>query len=430
MLRHVFSMCCLLSLAWPVMAQIGKAAPSARPSGTPAAPQPPAPDKPVMPPVATVIDAFIAATGGQAAYEAMRGLERRYTWVIGDDTGATQVRARPGGAFLLDMTMRDSAWHEGQGSNGAKTWLEDAAGECFPAPEIVAVQLRMEHDPTAWLHLDRYVRISAVSDQVELLGRPHWRLILVPLKGRSWYAYFDVESGLLSRFEFARPGDSGRLITVERKYSDWKSVGSIALPHAIEEHSVAGTVAMTLREAHTKTFEKGTFALSTCAEAAFNRLSDELPARGDYHAALIDMIGPTLVDMQGQQMPSSILADQPDVLLYFTAKWCGPCRRFTPKLVEFYNKNAGNRDFMVVVVSSDRSKDQLAQYLKDYKMPFPAVPFERRDTSGLKKKYGARGIPNLVWLDGQDEMVQSSYEKGIYVGPDKVLSAFSKHMGL
>ncbi|MDP7574967.1 MAG: hypothetical protein QF723_07650, partial [Phycisphaerales bacterium] len=64
------------------------------------------------------------------------------------------------------------------------------------------------------------------------------------------------------------------------------------------------------------------------------------------------------------------------------------------------------------------------------KMPFPAVPYERRDTSGIKKKYGARGIPNLVWLDGQDEVVKGSYEKGSYVGPQTVLSAFKRHMGL
>jgi thiol-disulfide isomerase/thioredoxin len=391
-----------------------------------------------LPAVKAVVDAFVEATGGAAAYEALSGLQRTYTWAIGEDAGAMQVKARPGGAFLLDMTMRDSAWHEGQGSNGIRTWLEDSAGECFPAPEIVDVQLRMEHDPTAWLHMDRYVRISTVSGEVPVLGRPHWRVILVPLKGRSWYAYFDVETGLLGRFEFTRPGESGRLITVERKYGDWKSIGAIKLPHSIEEQSIAGTVAMTLTEAHERTFGVKTFALTACAKAGFERpvegltppeLSD-LPTEGAYHAKLIEMIGPDLVDMQGTRIPSTILSDKPDVLLYFTAKWCGPCRLFTPRLIDFYNQNAGRRDFMIIMVSSDRAKSQMAQYLKDYKMPFPAVPYARRDTSGIKKKYGARGIPNLVWLDGQDETVKSSYEKGTYVGPDKVLSAFRKHMGL
>ncbi len=436
-MRHVLPLCCALYLSLPVIAQGDKGVPSLKPGGAPTA-QPVAADKPVMPEVAAVLNAFIEATGGKVAYESLEGLDRQYDWSIGSDSGFMQVKAKPGGAFMLDMTMKGSAWHEGQGSNGEDVWLEDAAGECFPAPGIVSLQLRMEHDPTAWLHLDRYVRISVVSSKVPVLGRPHWRLIMVPYKGRSWYAYFDVETGLLSRFEYARPGESGRLITVERKYTDWKAVGPIKIAHVIEEHSIAGIVSLSLKEATVKKFLPKAFDMTKCAKEAFARpvkdLSPpeltEISTAGSYHADLIKMIGPTLVDADGREVSSSILADTPDVLLYFTAKWCGPCRRFTPKLVDFYNQNAGKRDFMIVMVSSDRAKDQMAQYLKDYKMPFPAVPFERRDSSGLKKKYGDRGIPNLVWVDGDDDTVESSYHKGTYVGPDKVLAAFRKHMGL
>ena len=437
-MRHALILCCALLITASAVAQLGGPAPAAKPKGTPSSAPVAEPDKPEMPSVQAVVDAFVSATGGEAAYQSLPGLERHYTWTIGEDAGAMQISAESGGAFTLDMTMNGSPWHEAQGSNGTKTWLEDATGTCYPAPDIVGVQLRMEHDPTAWLHLEKYVRISTVSSEVPVLGRPHWRIILVPHAGRSWYAYFDVETGLLSRFEFTRPSESGRLITVERKYADWKPSGSIVLPHSIEEQSIAGTVAMTLTEAHEQTFPPDTFALTECAIAAFERPVEkptpselsELPKEDSYHTKLIEMIGPDLVDMQGKQIPSAILSDKPDVLLYFTAKWCGPCRIFTPKLVDFYNENAGKHDFLVIVVSSDRAKSQMAQYLKDYKIPFLAVPYERRDTSGIKKKYGARGIPNLVWLDGQDGVVKGSYEKGSYVGPQTVLSAFKRHMGL
>jgi thiol-disulfide isomerase/thioredoxin len=436
-MRHIVPVCCALLLTLPVIAQGVKEVPSVKPSGT-ASSSPVAADKPIMPEVAAVIGAFIEATGGEAAYESLEGLARRYDWSIGSDSGGIDVKSKPGGAFRLDMTMNGSVWHEGQGSNGEQVWLEDAAGECFKASEVVDLQLRMEHDPTAWLHLDRYVRISTVSSKMLILDRPHWRVIMVPYVGRSWYAYFDVETALLSRFEFARPGEAGRLITVERKYADWKSVGPIKLAHKIEEHSIAGIVAISLVDSMVKSYPATTFDMTSCAKAAFARPVADMnppelagiPTAGTYHANLIKMIGPTLVDVDGSQISSSILADTPDVLLYFTAKWCGPCRRFTPKLVDFYDKNASSRDFMIVMVSSDRAKDQMAKYLKDYKIAFPAVPFERRDTSGLKKKFGDRGIPNLVWIDRDDDVVESSYNKGTYVGPGKVLAAFSKHMGL
>jgi nucleoredoxin len=225
---------------------------------------------------------------------------------------------------------------------------------------------------------------------------------------------------------------------VDRGFHKWKSVGSIKVPGVIRERSLLGSVAMTLEAAEVAALPASEFVMTPCAKAAFARPVEltlppdvtSLPVEGAYHAKLIKKIGPTLVTSDGRSVSSSILADQPDVLLYFTAKWCGPCRRFTPTLVDFYKKHAGSRDFMIVMVSSDREKAKMSQYMTDYKMDFPAVPFERRDSSGLKTAWGGRGIPNLVWLDGKDEVVKGSYEKGRYVGPASVLGSFKKHLGV
>ena len=135
-----------------------------------------------------------------------------------------------------------------------------------------------------------------------------------------------------------------------------------------------------------------------------------------------------MVLSDGTKVPTSSLTTKPNVLLYFTAKWCGPCRRFTPQLVKFAKDHADREEFEIVMVSSDRSKDQMMAYLKDYGISFPAVPFERRDTSGIKRRWGARGIPNLVWLGPDDEVIASTYVNNKYQGPQKVLDAFSAHL--
>jgi nucleoredoxin len=46
------------------------------------------------------------------------------------------------------------------------------------------------------------------------------------------------------------------------------------------------------------------------------------------------------------------------VLVYFSAHWCPPCRRFTPELVKFYNDLLLKRtDFEIIFASSDRSEE-------------------------------------------------------------------------
>ncbi|MEX0652716.1 MAG: thioredoxin-like domain-containing protein [Phycisphaeraceae bacterium] len=140
------------------------------------------------------------------------------------------------------------------------------------------------------------------------------------------------------------------------------------------------------------------------------------------HVALIEAIGPTLVDANGNTGSSDILADKEYVLLYFSASWCGPCRAFTPSLVTFHNQNADEGNFEIVLVSSDRSAGAMSDYMSADNMGFPAVPFDRIAASQLKNTYGGRGIPNLVIVDREGDVVSGSYVDGRYVGPRKVLA--------
>ncbi|CAF1469182.1 unnamed protein product, partial [Rotaria sordida] len=43
--------------------------------------------------------------------------------------------------------------------------------------------------------------------------------------------------------------------------------------------------------------------------------------------------------------------------LYFSAHWCGPCRRFTTKLIEFYNSHAKDKNFEIIFISSDNDEE-------------------------------------------------------------------------
>jgi nucleoredoxin len=98
--------------------------------------------------------------------------------------------------------------------------------------------------------------------------------------------------------------------------------------------------------------------------------------------------------------------------IYFGAHWAPPCRLFTPALAEFYNKvnnncETDNRRVEMVFCSIDGNNDAFERNFKD--MPFKAIPYtEEQRIQNLKQKFSINGIPTLVILDRQGEVV--SYE--------------------
>ena len=88
--------------------------------------------------------------------------------------------------------------------------------------------------------------------------------------------------------------------------------------------------------------------------------------------------------------------------LYFSASWCGPCKRFTPMLRDVYNilKQSG-KSFEIIFVSSDSDDDSFEQYYGA--MPWLAIPFDDTDVreGDLPHRFGCSGIPHLVLLDGR-----------------------------
>jgi len=99
--------------------------------------------------------------------------------------------------------------------------------------------------------------------------------------------------------------------------------------------------------------------------------------------------------------PATGLAGKDQVLLYFSAHWCPPCRRFTPKLIEFYNKlKSSGKNIELVFCSLDNSETDYKEYISN--MPWLCMLFEAKESKTMAGKYGARGIPHLVVVDGSD----------------------------
>ncbi|MCH2160798.1 MAG: redoxin family protein, partial [Phycisphaerales bacterium] len=119
-----------------------------------------------------------------------------------------------------------------------------------------------------------------------------------------------------------------------------------------------------------------------------------------------------------------------NVVLYFSASWCPPCRTFTPKLITFANDHVGNEDFVVILVGSDRTKSAHLTYFKKFGSNFYAVPYDKTTLRRVQRAYAGGGIPNLVILSEDGKVVKGSYEtngkytpknRTSYIGPNSVL---------
>lgn len=125
----------------------------------------------------------------------------------------------------------------------------------------------------------------------------------------------------------------------------------------------------------------------------------------------------------------SELAPKQYYAIYYSAHWCPPCRTFTPKLVEFYNEASQKHDnFEIIFVSSDRSEKDMAGYMEEAEMPWLALDFDKKKTSKELTKYAGNGIPCLVLVDSDGNVLSDSYVNGKYVGPTTVMNDLQKRL--
>lgn len=100
---------------------------------------------------------------------------------------------------------------------------------------------------------------------------------------------------------------------------------------------------------------------------------------------------------------SSESLNQKYIGLYFSASWCGPCRKFTPKLVEFRNKFSD--EFEVILIGGDGSSKAQANYMKKYSMPWYAMQNQSAEAKFASRFCEVQSIPYLVILDQDGNII-------------------------
>lgn len=137
-----------------------------------------------------------------------------------------------------------------------------------------------------------------------------------------------------------------------------------------------------------------------------------------------------LVSLEGGRLKNfdtAVLLPKKYLLVYYSAHWCGPCRAFTPELVNWYNSVSSQHDkFDIVFYSNDRSEADMLTYMLDTNMPWPALDYRKTRLHNVLAKYAGSGIPDLVLLDDRGNVLSDSFQGDTYLGPSKVANDLAR----
>ena len=108
--------------------------------------------------------------------------------------------------------------------------------------------------------------------------------------------------------------------------------------------------------------------------------------------------------------------------IYNSAMWCGPCRKFTPKLVEYYKRvKAQHPEFEIIFLSGDRDEFNMGSYMRSDHMPWPALRYGAQGE--LLNLYCGHSIPWLVCISADGRPLTKNGEDKKYIAPDEIISA-------
>lgn len=228
-----------------------------------APPQQPAP----LPDGRAVIDHFVDAIGGRAAWQKIKSERRRGTFEL--------VAQNMSGPFELLTARPDKSLasielpafgHIETGHDGKVGWLIDPQS----GPMVLAGRMLSEVAEDSWfdepLHLSSHVKELTTVERLEYDHRMAYKLKVVFLSGLEQFEYYDVESWLQLGWEGSRDSPMGVLPT-SAYFRDYKTFGAVREPTTLLTRTLGMDQKITIASCEYDVVQPAAFAIPAVIKA-------------------------------------------------------------------------------------------------------------------------------------------------------------------
>lgn len=113
-----------------------------------------------------------------------------------------------------------------------------------------------------------------------------------------------------------------------------------------------------------------------------------------------------IINNQMQNVSSQVITNKKMIGFIFASSQCGPCKQFTPYLINFYNllKSQYPTELEIILVTMDTDQNQFYNYFKTH--PWVAVPFQSRNQiNNLRNKFQINGYPELIIVNNNSGQI-------------------------
>jgi hypothetical protein len=208
-----------------------------------------------------VIDKFLEATGGAAAFKAIKSIHARGVYSITGQqlSGELEMLAARPNKMLVRVTMKPIGQIE-EGFDGKVGWAIDP----IQGPSLLKDRQLRERADEAWfdgpLHADDHIKSMTVVGREDVDGRPAYRLKIVTVRDTESFEMFDAENGLQVASEASRETPLGVIpaVTFLREY---KKFGPLMMPSKVVQRVLGQEQVFTFTSYEFDTVPANTFDL-------------------------------------------------------------------------------------------------------------------------------------------------------------------------